>query len=196
MKQIESKELAVVKTQITKAVAAAQELTIKTEEDAKGATDLLSKIKLVGKLIAEKKEAITKPLMEAIKETRALFAPLEASYTEAERTIKGKMIDYSDMVEEANRKKAEKIESKVEDGKMSFEKGSEKIAALPDAQAKVEGNKGQVTFRIQKDIKVVDKSKIPLEYMEPDLVAIRRAVLAGQEVPGIKVVERKGVAAR
>lgn len=194
--KVDTKELAVVKTQVSKAVTAATELTIKTEDDAKQATDILSRIKQVGKLIAEKKEAITKPLNEALRETRALFAPLEASYAEAEQTIKSKMIAYSDAVAEANKKKEEQLVARVEKGTMKFETASTKIAEMKNPEAKVEGQKGEVTFRITKDFEIVDKTKIPLEYYELNLVAIRRAVQAGIDIPGVKVVERKIVAAR
>jgi hypothetical protein len=55
---IDSKALGVVKQQLSKAIAAAQGVTISTNEDLTKATEVLAKIKQVGKLITQRKEAI------------------------------------------------------------------------------------------------------------------------------------------
>src|SRR3990167_1280063 len=92
--KINTKELAVVKTQVSKAVITAQQLQIKTKEELEGATSILSKIKAVGRLIQEKKESITKPLNEALKNARDLFRPLEAQWSEAEGIVKQKIAGF------------------------------------------------------------------------------------------------------
>lgn len=191
-----AKELTIVKTQVTKAVAAAREISVVTGEDAQKATDLLSKIKSVGKMVAEKKAAIIQPINEALRQTRELFAPIELSYNEAERIIKEKILAFHDAEADRKRKEAEKIAKKVEDGKLSFEKGAEKVAAITVQENKIEGARGEVVIRTVKDFEVVDESKVPDQYWVLDTVAIRKDVMKGVEIPGVKVIEKQTVAAR
>ena len=73
----ETKELSVVKVQVTKAMAAANKVEIKTDEDMLEAGELRKKIKTVGKMLEAKKLEITKPINESLKSIRGLFKPLE-----------------------------------------------------------------------------------------------------------------------
>ncbi len=92
---IATKELSVVKTQSTKALQAAVNIAVTSEETYAEALDLGKKIKQVGKMITTRKEEITKPLNEAIKSARELFKPIESTLEQAEQTVKQKMIAYT-----------------------------------------------------------------------------------------------------
>ena len=92
METVETKELAVVRGQVTKAMDAANGLAIGTKEEMVAATDVLSRIKKVAKMARDRKEEITKPLNDALKSARDLFRPLEDGLAEAERIVKGKMV--------------------------------------------------------------------------------------------------------
>lgn len=187
------KELGLVKAQVTKAVSAAQAIEIKTHEDIAQATDVLSRIKTVGKMIKDRKEAITKPLNDALKSARALFAPLEESYEEAERIVKSKMIAYQNEIDRKAQEEAAKIAKKLEDGKISEATAMKKIDALPEAPMTVQGNKGAIKTSKVKKFEVIDKSKLPIEFLLPDEVAIRKAMHAGQELPGVKYWEENQI---
>ena len=188
--KIDTKELSIVKTQVEKSIAVARELSIKSLDDMVIGTNLLVKIKTVGKLIDEKKKAITQPLNEALKEIRTLFAPLEANYAEAERIVKAEMIRYNSVVEAEAAEKAKKLEARVDKGTMKFETAIDKIAEIPQT-AKTATEKGQVTFREQVTFEITDEQKIPRQYLVPDLVSIRKAILANVEIEGVKKVVTK-----
>jgi len=188
-----NKEISVIKTQISKAVSAANNLEIKTADDMPKAVDLLSKIKSVGKLITDKKKSITDPLNTALKNARGFFKPVEDEYANAEGIVKKKMLDYDIKAREQARKEAEKIEKKVESGKMSIEKASEK---LDEAQPKksVATAEGQVQFKTIKKVVIKDEKALPREYLMPDIMKIKKVALAGVEIAGVEVVEEKVVA--
>lgn len=180
-------QLAPLKAQVTKVATAAEMVIIKTNEDMIRAVDILGKIKDAGKKITAEKEKITKPLSEALKNARALFAPLEAQWEEAEKTIKYKMVKYQTLSEAKAEKKIETIEKKIEEGKISFEQGIEKIAGIEPGST-VETDSFSLTFREDRKMEIIDASLIPDEYWQIDEVKLRKDVLAGKEVPGAKIV--------
>lgn len=192
-KEIVRGELAVVRGQVSKAVSAAELLTIKTKEDMPVAVELLSKIKQVGKVIKEKKEGITKPMNEALKNARDLFRPLEESWNHAELTVKLKMIEYSNEVDRKQKEEEAKITKKVEAGKMSFETAAKKMEAIEKVET-VSSKSGTAEFRTHKLVVVESPSLVPDEYWEINTVKLRADLLAGVVVPGAKIVEEKIVA--
>lgn len=189
------KELSVVRTQTTKAFAAAEQLTIKTDEDMEAATDLLSKIKKVGKLIKERKEAITRPLMESLNSTRDLFKPLEQSHASAESIIKTKMLGYQHEVEEKNRIEQQRIAARVEKGTMKQETAIEKIGNQQEVKKQAEGKVGKITTRKVTKYRVTDESKLPREFLIPNMSKINEALKAGQEVPGAESYQEDVISA-
>ena len=188
-----SQELAPIKIQVSKAEAAADAIQVKTVDDLTAATELLGKIKTVGKMITSKKETITKPLNEALKNARAFFAPLEKQWWEAERIVKDKMIAYQNKQLANADKKTEVIEQKVEAGKMSFDKAAEKIEAVTP-QKNVTTDAGAAQFRTVRKVVVNDETLVPREYLMLDMVKIRKVALAGVKIAGVSVVEEQTVA--
>ena len=188
-----SKELVPIKAQVTKAIEAASVLVIKTADDLTAATTLLGKIKQVGKLITSKKNSITKPLNEALRNARAFFSPVETQYSEAEAIVKNKMIAYQDAQTALAEKEAGKIEKKVEAGKMSFEQAAEKLDQVTP-QKNVTTEAGAAQFRKIKEAVIRDEMKLPREYLVPDMVKIRKVALAGVAIPGVEVIEKSVVA--
>lgn len=193
---LESKEVAVVKGQASKALAAAQALEIKTPEDMVAATDHLSKMKTVAKMIKERKEAITKPLMEALNSARDLFKPIESNLAEAEAIVKRKMLTYQAEVDRKAEQDRLKLAQRVEKGTMKPETAVAKMETIQNAPTTVQGKVGAVATRTIKKYRVVDESKLPREFLTPDMAKITEALKAGQEVPGAEVYEEKVIAAR
>jgi len=192
-----TKELAILKQQVPKAVAAATALKIKTAQDMIKATDILGKIKSVGKMVRERMEAPVKIAYKAYKDVKTeqdkVFGPFVRGCDEAESIVKGKMIEYQDIQIAKAEKKTEQIEKKVESGEMSFEKAAEKIIeATP--QKNVTTDNGAVQFRTRDVVEIEDETKIPREYLIPDMVKIKKVALAGVEIPGVRVVKRREVA--
>lgn len=187
------KQLEPIKATVSKAEIAANNLEIKTKEDLIPATELLGKIKSVGKIITDKKMGMTKPINEALKNIRAFFAPVELKFNNAETIVKRKMELFNNIERAKAIKKTEVIEKKVEAGEMSFDKAAEKIEKItPDKT--VETESGAVQFRTVREVVIEDEKLIPRDYLVLDMVKIRKVALAGVEIAGVKVIEKQIVA--
>lgn len=199
--QIDTKELSIVKGQVSKAILAADSLIVRSEIQYREAGELLKKIKTVGKLIKQKKESITKPISEALKNVRSMFAPLEDNYELAEKTVSDKIIFYQDQVEAKRheeelkaQKELEEAQKKLAQGKIT-EKQAEKIEAKVEKKLEkapeVIKKTDDFHTRVNKKVRIVDESLIPREYLMVDEVKVRRAVLGGVDVPGAELYEEK-----
>lgn len=195
--EIDNKEVSVVKQQATKALGAAQALTITSAEDRAAATDLLSKMKTVAKLIKAQKETVTKPMMTALENARGLFKPIETNLSDGEALVKRKMLDWDAEQDRAAEMARQKLAARVEKGTMKPETAVAKMENIQSAPTTVAGRSGgQTQTRIVKKYRVVDESKIPREYLVPNMAAITEALKAGKEVPGAEVYEEKVISAR
>ena len=188
-----TKDLALIKTQVSKANIIAGSLEIKVPDDLVKATDILSKIKIVGKMITNKKEGITKPLNMALRNARELFAPIEEQWYGAEKIVKMKMVVFNNAERAKAEKKAETIEKKVESGKMTPEKAIEKLDTITPTK-KVEAKSGSIQFRTIKEVIIEDETKLTREYLMPDMLKIKADALRGIKVNGVKVIEKQIVA--
>jgi hypothetical protein len=185
------KELIPIKTELTRVGSYASTLTIKNEEQLKEATDELVVLKTIQKQITEKKEGVIKPLMTALRNARAIFAPFEEKIEEAEQAIKDKMIKYQQIVEANAQKKSEKIAKDVETGRIGFDEGVKRQAKIAEPQKTISTDNGQITYRIVKKVVIEDSALIPREYLIPDLSKIRADIFTGKQIAGVKIVEEK-----
>ena len=190
---IDKKELTIPKQQASKALSAAQALAINDNEGLVAGTNLLGKIKAAQKLITAKKQAITKPINEALREVRSLFATLENNISEAEGIVKNKMLVYEEAVSAVAEAKEAKLAMRVEKGTMRFDTAQAKIETI-ERVGTTRATNGGVQFRVRKVAVVTDISKLPLEYLVPDMVKINQAIKAGKTIPGVTIEERKEVA--
>ncbi len=188
---IESKEIVTLKSQVSKLDNQANEITITTPEENALAINLKAKLKDTGKQIKERKEAITKPLNEALKSTRELFAPLEDKFMKADALVGRKLLDYKQKVDAEARTKEAKIAASFEKGNIKAETAERKIDEIQRTEKTVQTDHGKVQFRKIKKVRVTDASKIPDSYWILDEVAIRRDALAGIVVPGAEVYEEE-----
>lgn len=166
-------------------------LEVKTDEDLMTAIDFLANLQGASKEVKFRKEQITKPLNEALKNVRELFAPVEQSIENSTVYVKSLVSKYQQAVEAAARKKEAAIAQKVDQGKLSFESGAKKMEAVKHVETTVKSDVGAVTFRTNRIVEIVDATKLPRKYLVPNEVAIRRAALAGEVIEGVIVREEK-----
>lgn len=188
---IEPKELVVLKSQVSKLDNQANELKITTPEENGLAIELKAKLKDTGKQIKERKEAITKPLNEALKSARELFAPLEAKFEETENIVGKKLLEYKKKVDEEARIKEAKIAASFEKGNIKAETAERKIEEIQRVEKTVQTDHGKVQFRKIQKVRVVDEKLIPDSYWEINQVLLRKDVLAGIVVPGAEKYEEE-----
>lgn len=201
---MENQEIEIVKDQTVKAFQIVEDLQIVDADSYTAAIEVGGKIKQVGKIVTDRKEAITKPLNESLKSIRALFKPLEDMLGTAESNLKRKMLAFKEeerrkieaaeklALEEIHRQNAllETKETNEYDAAVAI---SEANAAIPEITTEktmksVSGFKA--TEKMVKEYVVTDKSLIPLGFMEPDMVAIKAEFKAGRPVPGVEVRDK------
>lgn len=192
---IETKELVPLRAQVTKLETQAQAVQIETQENYTQAVDLVSRIKETGALIKNKKESITKPLNEALRNARDLFAPIEQQFANAEAIIKTKLLDYKRKVDEEARKKEAAIAARVEKGTLKLETAEKKLDLVERVENTTRGKVGEVQIRKVKKIRIIDEAAIPRQYLIPDEVKIRKDALSGVVIPGCEVFEEETIAA-
>lgn len=190
-------ELSPIKAQVTKLEKQATELTIATPEQNVAATELKAKLKEAGTLIKARKEEITKPLNEALKSARNLFAPLEQQFESADAIVGRKLIAYKQEVERKTREEEARIAARVERGTMKIETAEKKMENLPTVAKTTRTEHGAVQFRKIKKVQVINPDLVPDKFWVIDQVALRSAALAvgqlGEVIPGVKVYEEETV---
>jgi len=190
---MDEKEIVVLKSKVSKLENQANEIKITTLEENVLATELKAKLKDIGKQIKDRKEAITKPLNQALKSARELFAPLEEKFESAENVVGRKLLDYKRKIDEEARKKEEAIAKRVEQGTLKIETAERKMDEIQKVDNTVKTEYGQVQFRKIKKMRIVDPNLIPDKYWEINEVLLRKEVLAGIVVPGAEMYEEETV---
>lgn len=195
---VETKEIALVKNQVTKAVSAAELVKVTTDEEMLQAGELRKKIKTVGKMLSDKRLAITRPINESLKEIRDMFKPLEEDNERAETIVSNKMLAYQKQQDDKRKKiEAEALE-KTKQAEKDLAKGviTEKKAEQIIQKAEVKLDSATVVkhsndfhTRTVKKFRIVDVKCIPRDLMIPDEVAIRKQMMAGLVVEGVEYYE-------
>lgn len=200
---MENTQIETVKEQVGRALSTVLNLTVVTKEEYDIAVEVGGRLKKVSKMVTDRKEEITKPLNEALKSARALFKPLEEDLETAEKELKGKMLVYmaeERKKEEEAKKKADEELAKLEAQKKAGEIDNNELSLKKmEVSAEVEEAKVEKTVKMESGAKatekfvneyvVTDKTKIPLHFMEPDMVKIKASFKAGLPVEGVE--ERK-----
>lgn len=91
-------------------------IEIKSQDDFDMAGKKIVEFKQYEKIVKEGKESITKPLNEALKNTRSLFKPLEDKLTGAKQILLRKVNEYKQEQDRIAREQAAKLEAKIEKG--------------------------------------------------------------------------------
>lgn len=180
-------------TQAEQALAQIRTFTIATKEDLEFAAEILTETKQSIKRLDDKRKEITEPMNKALRAANALFKPAINFYEECEKLIKAKIVEAHKKAEEAARIALENAGAAAAEGDSG---------ALTDALQQhdtavefplTEG----IQYRSSWKFEITDESKIPREFMTPNLELIRGVVThkkGATEIPGVRVYEDKIVA--
>lgn len=161
-------------------------LEVKNEDDYRSALAKGKSIKVQLDAIIKRKEYITKPQYAAYKSAMDFFKPFEVSLKGTLDIIKAKMTAYTDEKERKAALAIEKIEARVERGTLSEAQGNVKkfVAEIPKTVSTVAGS--ATTKKVAKYY-VVDKSQVPLDFLEVDLSKVKASFASGFPVPGCEM---------
>lgn len=184
LKSVVAERLVTLSKQATPYMTKAANLQIRTQSDYQALAATLSKIKEIRKIAVEEKEKFTKPLNELLRTTNAHFKPFLDKIDALEATKKGEMVKYLD----AQEIKTEKIQAKFDSGEIK------KVSTLLGKTTQLQTTSDDASVRRLKVVEITDERKLPREYMVPNLVAIKAALLAGETIAGARIVEQKSIA--
>ena len=200
---METKEVVkVVEKKVENATSQVSEIAITDETSLTAGTEMLANVKKLAKFVTGEKEKITKPMNEALKAARALFAGPEKRLADAESTLKGKIIAYTNEVEKKRKEAEAKIAARVEKGTMKAETALNKVADLEVEKKAVHTEAGSAKISVVRKVRFqpimeLDSTAIAKlarsGYLVWDEVKARKDALAGIEVPGAEVYEDKQV---
>ena len=131
---MEGNEVEVFRSRITE-IGITHEYRVQSSDEALTANAQLGKIKSIGKEIEAAKDAVVRPLNEAVKAAREKFKPAEALLAQAEVVLKGALITFRNeeqkRIDEQNRQRA--IAAAAEKAKL--EEGARKLRYEAEAKA-------------------------------------------------------------
>lgn len=181
-------------------------ISIKTQTDYDRGGEIRVKLKTVYKEIEGKRKTFVDPLNLVVKNLNAEFMPKLATITGIVRDLDGKMIAYQDevekaaiierkKVEKANAKKMDKFENQLADGKSPEVPVFKTTKIVPETKTKSKGGGSSYVTKVV-DFKIIDKSKIPMDYYLLDEKRIRKVITAGGVIPGVERTESKTMGTR
>lgn len=153
---------------------------IKSPKELETVKELLSQIKKGQNYIAERERIA----YAAVKSTRDMLRPLRDKLDAMEASLKSSILSYKRMVDKKVEEQKEKIAEKVESGKVTFDKGSERME-------KVEQKKEAFKTRKIKEVIIEKPEIVPKKYWAINQVMVRTEALAGIDIPGVKVIEKE-----
>lgn len=182
-----SKEISLA-PQIAESAEHASIMKITTPNDMEQATAILSRLNQFSDSLTKEKEKVTKPLNAALKAERERFKPLESMLESSIATIRRNMSAYQTEKVRLQRIEEQKIADRIGTGKgkLKIETAIAKIDAVEKPEVKVTTDNGSVRFTPMRKFEVTDSSLLPKEYITANEVAIRAAMKAGTELPGVR----------
>ncbi len=189
----ENSDLKLLVTNGAKALDFAEKLQIKTEKDLESANSNLADIKNEMRRGEGVRRFFVDPYNELVKRVNAAFKPPLDVLAQAERIIKAKLVKYDDEQAKKAAKARAKLADDVNSGKIPIEKAAERMEGIQAPPKTVVSpiSGASLTFALRKEIVIVDEKKLPREYLIPDMVKIRKVALAGIQIPGVEVTEKK-----
>jgi hypothetical protein len=160
----------------------ALELKVKSHGDLLVAENLLTKLNQISDRIEEEKQKVLGPLNKARMAEINRWKPVIGYYESAIAHVRGQMTNYQTKQIALEKAKEQKIVSQMESGKIDTDKAVSKLEDIDRTEKRV----GNTVFVEKKNFEVMDVTMLPKEYILPNEVAIRKAMLEGKELPGVR----------
>ena len=188
-----NKDIAIIEKQLTPTLKEVEELDVVDEKSEIEASELLSKLNLVGDAMKEKKAKVYDPAWATIVAIRAEWKPKETILENAIAAVRAKLSKYRTAAKAKADAEEAKIAARIAPGKgnLSIETGVKKIEEIDRPAAAVTTNAGMVKYKTVQKFEVIDMKLLPLEYHLPNEVAIRKMMLAGQKLEGVRYFEEQ-----
>ncbi len=188
---VDPKEAEALTKEIAPYAAKAEMMKISNAQHMVQATETLSVLNKYADSVKEKKESVTKPLNVALKAARGLFSPLEDKLESAIGSIRRAMIDYQTEQKRIADKEADKIAARVDKGTLKAETAVRKMGDIEKPAEAIATDSGSIKFKTVEKFEVMDVTLLTKDYLLPNEVAIRKAMLAGIKINGVRYYTEK-----
>ena len=170
----------------------AHAITIRDGEHFKTAGECLQGIKGELRDLETRRKTITGPLHKAKKAVDALFKPATESLKAAEKSLKTSMGNY---VAEIQRQQDDATRAAA--AAAAANKPVKEVEALLIKTTEIEAPRVEgVSTRQVTKFEIEDASQLPRNFLVPDMVKIRAAVMSGVIPAGVRTWEETSIAAR
>lgn len=182
-----TKEIILSKEETT-AIEFALVRVIENKDQMEEATTILSTLNQTLDRLTTDKEKLTKPINELLKEIRGRYKPFEEKLETAIASVRRQMINYQTEQKRLAKIEEDKVIARIGEGKgkLKVETAIKKVQEIERPDSKVSTEAGSVKFKTVKKFEVTDVSKLPVEYLLPNEVAIRKAMTEGKEITGVR----------
>ncbi|NJN63556.1 MAG: hypothetical protein HC882_00885 [Acidobacteria bacterium] len=168
-----------------------QDVNVVTTDDIEQAGAILEDVKDRYKVLKKRLDEITKPLNQALKSTRGLFAPALNGLAEAESILKTKIGAAKTAIEQRRLDAAQAA-------RRALAEGNAVIAASIEIERPPQDAAG-VQFRKVWTFEVVEPERVPRDFMSIDEQKIRAFVSMhkdGAQIPGVRIFQKDVVVSR
>ncbi len=191
--KLEQKTVPMLNKNAKAAIEYANNLVVDSDEASAKADSAIRRIKEQREVGDNTRKFFTDPLNDQVKKINSMFMPVVKALDEATKIISGKMGAYQMKLQaDADAKKA-KVEADLAAGKIkNVETAVKKIENVKEPVKTVRTETGTTTFRDVPKVVIVDASKLPPEFLMPDLKKIEVVALANHktnlaQIPGVEV---------
>ncbi len=190
-KKTQVTDIAVIKEEVSPVVILAKKIDVKDAKSMETASELRTRLKQYDKTITTEKAKVLDPLNAARKAEMARWKPVETVLEQAFEILDTKMSDYQTAEKKRADEEAARIAARIGEGKgkLKLETAVEKIGNIDTPAKVVVTDSGSTKWRTDKRLKVTDKSKIPLDYLEVNDSKLKQALLAGIVIEGAEIEE-------
>lgn len=185
----------IIKTQVENAKSAleyAQKRVIKNLDDVKVATDDLAMIAKLKKSAKAYLGDYTKPIKTHLDNIKSDFDSIMKPLAEADSVTRDKILTYNRVQAELRRKQEEAERAAREAAEAEMEANGELSKAILTIENKAQpvmeahANVGNLNTAKVWKFEVEDFAALPDDYKVADMVKIRKVVIAGVKIPGVK----------
>lgn len=177
----------------------AEALVIQSDDDIKSAANDLSTIAQVKKAIEEQRKAYTTPINEHLKTVNDMFKAFTEPMVLADKIMRDKVLAFRS-AQERQRQEQERINRLREEAaaaeiklKGTLTEPVGLIEVAPAAPTRYQADTGALGKAKVWRFEVVDFSQLPNDYKMPDMVKIRKVVIAGVTIPGVRAWQEESL---
>ena len=190
-KKIEQ-SLAVVKKEMA-IVAELIDLKITGKPSLDLSAEGLKAISKVSKIIKAEKDSWIAPLKEQIERHKERYLPFEQKISEIETHIKEEQTSYLTKLRKQEAEAKAKADAEIADKMSKGEDITEDLEKAGKKLEKIEAKSDIIKTWTYTGARIIDKSKLPLQFLEPNMTAILEALKAGVKVEGAELYTEERV---